>query len=151
MRKAAILAREALDFVASHIRPGITTDELDKLLVAAAIERKCYPSPLGYHGFPKSVCTSVNEVICHGIPDRRKLEDGDILNIDVTLFHNGFHGDLNATYPVGEKARTDEAKMRLIRTARSAPSARTSLTPGSASTRPLRSAAPKCRIARSGM
>lgn len=63
------------------IRPGITTDALDEALVQASIERKCYPSPLGYHGYPKSVCTSVNEIICHGIPDQRPLEDGDIINL----------------------------------------------------------------------
>lgn len=100
------------------VRPGITTDQLDEALVQAATERKCYPSPLGYHGYPKSVCTSVNEVICHGIPDQRPLRDGDIINLDVTLYHNGFHGDLNATYPVGDKARSSEPLMRLIRTAR---------------------------------
>lgn len=118
VRLAAKLAREALEEVAANIRPGITTDELDKILVNAAIQRNCYPSPLGYHGYPKSVCTSVNEVICHGIPDQRPLKDGDLLNIDVTLFHNGFHGDLNATYPVGENAAKDESLMRVIRTAR---------------------------------
>lgn len=63
------------------IRPGITTDEIDRALFQAAVDRGCYPSPLGYHGYPKSVCTSVNEVICHGIPDQRKLEDGDIINL----------------------------------------------------------------------
>ncbi|WFD42023.1 methionyl aminopeptidase [Malassezia psittaci] len=118
VRLAAKLAREALEEIAALIRPGITTDEIDKKLVEASIKRECYPSPLGYHGYPKSVCTSVNEVICHGIPDRRKLKDGDLINLDVTLFHNGFHGDLNATYPVGERARTDEPLMRIIRTAR---------------------------------
>lgn len=100
------------------VRPGVTTDEIDKRLVQAAIERRCYPSPLGYHGYPKSVCTSVNEIICHGIPDQRPLQDGDIINLDVTLFHEGFHGDLNATYPVGDAARQSEPLMRLIRTAR---------------------------------
>lgn len=86
MRKTRALtdaqyARESLDHVAQLIQPGITTDQLDKALVQAAIERNCYPSPLGYHGYPKSVCTSVNEVICHGIPDQRPLQDGDVLNI----------------------------------------------------------------------
>ena len=112
------LARESLDIIAEMVRPGVTTDEIDKRLVQAAIERRCYPSPLGYHGYPKSVCTSVNEIICHGIPDQRPLQDGDIINLDVTLFHEGFHGDLNATYPVGEAARQSEPLMRLIRTAR---------------------------------
>ncbi|SPO41833.1 related to MAP1 - methionine aminopeptidase [Pseudozyma flocculosa] len=118
VRKAAILAREVLDIAASHIRPGITTDEIDKVVFAEAIKRDCYPSPLGYHGYPKSVCTSVNEIICHGIPDKRPLEDGDIINLDVTLFHHGFHGDLNGTYPVGEKAKADEASMKLIKVTR---------------------------------
>lgn len=89
MRRAATLAREALDTIAALVRPGITTDELDQALVDAAIARGCYPSPLGYHGFPKSVCTSVNEVVCHGIPDQRALQDGDLINLDVTLYHNG--------------------------------------------------------------
>ncbi|WFD07804.1 methionyl aminopeptidase [Malassezia vespertilionis] len=118
VRVVAQLAREALEEVAAIVRPGITTDELDRALVAAAVKRGCYPSPLGYHGFPKSVCTSLNEVICHGIPDQRALLDGDILNIDVTLYHNGFHGDLNATYPVGDSARANETNMRLTHTAR---------------------------------
>ncbi|MCO5580083.1 hypothetical protein L7F22_033949 [Adiantum nelumboides] len=103
VRKAAKLAREVLQIAASKVAPGVTTDEIDKVVFEEAIKRDCYPSPLGYHGYPKSVCTSVNEVICHGIPDQRPLQDGDIINLDVTLFHHGFHGDLNATYPVGQR------------------------------------------------
>lgn len=118
MRKAAKLAREVLQVAASKVAPGVTTDEIDKVVFEEAIKRDCYPSPLGYHGYPKSVCTSVNEVICHGIPDQRPLQDGDIINLDVTLFHHGFHGDLNATYPVGPKAREDADSMLLIKTAR---------------------------------
>ncbi|KAE8216986.1 hypothetical protein CF319_g8815 [Tilletia indica] len=118
VRKAAILGREVLMAVAAAAKPGVTTDELDKICFEEAIKRDTYPSPLGYHGYPKSVCTSVNEVICHGIPDQRPLEDGDTLNIDVTLYHNGYHGDLNATFPIGPKAENDEEKMLLIRTAR---------------------------------
>ncbi|KAJ1027227.1 hypothetical protein NDA18_003238 [Ustilago nuda] len=118
VRKAATLAREVLEICASHAKPGVTTDELDKIVFAEAIKRDCYPSPLGYHGYPKSVCTSVNEVICHGIPDQRPLDDGDILNIDVTLFHKGYHGDLNATFPIGPKAESDSDSMKLIRVAR---------------------------------
>ncbi|RXK40673.1 methionine aminopeptidase, type I [Tremella mesenterica] len=102
MRTVCRLAREVLDLVASHIRPGITTDELDAICHQACIDRDSYPSPLNYGRFPKSICTSVNEVICHGIPDQRPLVEGDIINLDVTLFHKGFHGDLNATYPVGK-------------------------------------------------
>ncbi|WAQ89953.1 hypothetical protein PtA15_11A645 [Puccinia triticina] len=102
MRKVCKLAREVLDLAGAHVRPGITSLELDKIVHDACVERNSYPSPLGYFMFPRSVCISVNEVICHGIPDGRPLEEGDIVNLDVTLFHDGFHGDLNATYPVGK-------------------------------------------------
>jgi len=115
MRTVCRLAREVLDIAASYIRPGISTDELDEIVHNATIERNAYPSPLNYRKFPKSVCTSVNEVICHGIPDQRKLQEGDIINIDVTLYYDGYHGDLNATYPVG---KIDEDSERLIRTTR---------------------------------
>ncbi|GAA5835810.1 hypothetical protein JCM9279_004653 [Rhodotorula babjevae] len=101
MRKVCRYAREVLDIAAAAIRPGITTLEIDEIVHAECMKRDSYPSPLGYHLFPRSVCTSVNEVICHGIPDARPLEDGDILNLDVTLYHGGFHGDINGTYPVG--------------------------------------------------
>ncbi|GAA6051548.1 hypothetical protein JCM3770_000410 [Rhodotorula araucariae] len=101
MRKVCRLAREVLDIAAAAIRPGITTLEIDAIVHDECVKRDSYPSPLGYHHFPRSVCTSVNEVICHGIPDARPLEEGDIINLDVTLFHGGFHGDINATYPVG--------------------------------------------------
>ncbi|KAF8756789.1 hypothetical protein HU200_011046 [Digitaria exilis] len=76
--------------------PGITTDEIDKAVHQMIIDNGAYPSPLGYCGYPKSVCTSVNECICHGIPDSRPLEDGDIINIDVTVYLNGYHGDTSA-------------------------------------------------------
>ncbi|KAF8326347.1 peptidase M24, structural domain-containing protein [Cantharellus anzutake] len=115
MRAVSRLAREVLDIAASHIRPAITTDEIDAIVHEACIERGAYPSPLNYRRFPKSVCTSVNEVICHGIPDQRKLVEGDIINLDVTLYHNGFHGDVNATYPVGE---ISEESRKLIDTTR---------------------------------
>jgi len=115
MRVVCKLAREVLDLAASHIKPGITTDEIDAIVHEACIERGAYPSPLNYRKFPKSVCTSVNEVICHGIPDQRKLVEGDIINLDVTLYYNGFHGDLNATYPVG---RISEESRHLIDTTR---------------------------------
>jgi methionyl aminopeptidase len=75
------LGREVLDLAASHVKPGVTTDEIDEIVHKATIERDAYPSPLNYRQFPKSVCTSVNEVICHGIPDKRKLVEGDIINI----------------------------------------------------------------------
>ncbi|KAF8077977.1 methionine aminopeptidase [Lyophyllum atratum] len=116
MRTACRLAREVLDIAASNVRPGITTDEIDEIVHNATIERNSYPSPLNYRNFPKSVCTSVNEVICHGIPDQRRLKEGDIINIDVSLYFEGYHADLNATYPVGE---IDEDAKKLIRTSRS--------------------------------
>ncbi|GAA6037043.1 hypothetical protein JCM8097_005522 [Rhodosporidiobolus ruineniae] len=105
MRKVSILAREVLEIAAAALRPGITTLELDELVHNECVKRNAYPSPLNYSRFPRSVCTSINEVICHGIPDARQLEDGDIINLDVTLFHGGFHADLNATYPVGTVAQ----------------------------------------------
>lgn len=85
MRKVCRLSREVLDLTASFIRPGITTDELDAICHQACLDRDCYPSPLNYVKFPKSVCISVNEVICHGIPDQRPLQEGDIVNLDVSL------------------------------------------------------------------
>ncbi|KAH6918612.1 peptidase M24, structural domain-containing protein [Coprinopsis sp. MPI-PUGE-AT-0042] len=117
MRTVCRLGREILDLAASHVKPGITTDEIDEIVHNATIERNAYPSPLNYRNFPKSVCTSVNEVICHGIPDKRPLREGDIINIDVSLYHDGFHGDLNGTYPVG---KIDAESEKLIRTTREA-------------------------------
>jgi methionyl aminopeptidase len=102
MRKAGLAAGEVLDLVGAAVAPGVTTDELDRVAHEAYIERGGYPSPLGYKGFTKSVCTSVNEVICHGIPDDRALREGDIVNVDVTIFLEGVHGDSNATFGVGE-------------------------------------------------
>lgn len=100
--KVCRLAREVLDIAAAAVRPGITTDEIDRIVHEAAVERNSYPSPLNYYGFPKSCCTSVNEVICHGIPDGYVLKDGDIVNVDVTLYHDGVHGDMNETFFVGK-------------------------------------------------
>ncbi|KAI8086116.1 methionine aminopeptidase 1 [Halteromyces radiatus] len=115
MRAVCKIAREVLDIGAAAIRPGITTDEIDRIIHEATIERGAYPSPLNYYKFPKSVCTSVNEVICHGIPDQRPLKDGDIVNLDVTCYYGGFHGDLNETYLVGN---VDEKGRLLVKTAR---------------------------------
>ncbi|KAJ1830876.1 Methionine aminopeptidase 1 [Coemansia sp. RSA 2711] len=115
MREVCRLGREVLDIAARAIKVGVTTDEIDRIVHEATIERKAYPSPLNYYNFPKSVCTSVNEVICHGIPDQRKLEDGDIVNIDISLYKDGFHADLNKTYFVGE---VDEASKKLVKTTR---------------------------------
>jgi len=118
MRKVCRLAREVLDVAAAAAKPGVTTDYIDEIVHNACMERDSYPSPLNYCHFPKSVCTSVNEVICHGIPDQRVLKDGDILNIDVTLYHGGFHGDLNETYYIGDKALADPDAVRVTETAR---------------------------------
>ncbi|EIW85213.1 methionine aminopeptidase [Coniophora puteana RWD-64-598 SS2] len=115
MRTVCRYGREVLDLAAAAIRPGITTDAIDEIVHKAIIERNAYPSPLNYRNFPKSVCTSINEVICHGIPDQRKLREGDIVNLDISVYYDGFHSDLNATYPVGE---IDEASKKLIRTTR---------------------------------
>ncbi|MFM7045049.1 MAG: type I methionyl aminopeptidase [Ilumatobacteraceae bacterium] len=112
MRRAGAMAADILRLAGEVVRPGITTDEIDVVVHDATIERGAYPSPLNYHGYPKSVCTSVNEVICHGIPDSRVLEDGDIVNIDVTCFVDGVHGDTNATFFVGS---VDDESTRLVR------------------------------------
>lgn len=118
IRKVAKISREILDITASHIKPGITTDEIDAILHKECIKRNAYPSPLNYYNFPKSLCTSVNEVICHGIPDKYKLKDGDIINLDVTIYYLGFHSDLNETYYVGEKAKTNKEIVNLVETTR---------------------------------
>jgi methionyl aminopeptidase len=113
IRAACRLAREILDTAARAVRPGVTTDEIDRVVHEATVEAGAYPSPLNYFNFPKSVCTSVNEVVCHGIPDARELGDGDIVNIDVTAFYKGYHGDLNETFTVGPSV--DAASKKLIR------------------------------------
>lgn len=118
MREACRLAAECLTMVGDHVAPGVTTADIDKLVHEFIVQRDAYPSPLNYHGFPKSVCTSVNEVVCHGIPDDRKLEDGDIINVDVTSYFpakNGFHGDTSATFYVG---RPSEEAIRVTEVAR---------------------------------
>ncbi|KAI0499079.1 hypothetical protein KFK09_019980 [Dendrobium nobile] len=108
MRASGRLAAQVLEYAGTLVKPGLTTDEIDKAVHQMIINNGAYPSPLGYGGFPKSVCTSVNECICHGIPDSRKLEDGDIINIDVTVYLNGYHGDTSATFLCGDV--DDEAK-----------------------------------------
>jgi methionyl aminopeptidase len=111
LHTAGRAAREVLLELRDAVRPGITTDELDRICHEACIARGGYPSPLHYKGFPKSLCTSVNEVICHGIPDDRVLEDGDIVNCDVTIYLGGVHGDCNATFCVGD---VDDEGRRLV-------------------------------------
>jgi methionyl aminopeptidase len=126
MRVAGRIAAEAMAVGAELVAPGVTTDEIDRVVHEFVCDAGAYPSPLGYKAFPKSLCTSVNEVICHGIPDSRPLEDGDIVNLDVTVFVDGVHGDTDATYLVGDVdeesrllvERTHEAMMRGIKAAR---------------------------------
>ncbi len=119
MRVAGKAAAEVLQAVGAAVRPGVTTDELDAVAHEQCVQRGGYPSPLGYGGavapFPKSLCTSVNEVICHGIPDSTVLQDGDIVNCDVTIYLDGVHGDTNATFLVGE---VDEPSRRLVEVTR---------------------------------
>ncbi|WP_068396533.1 type I methionyl aminopeptidase [Kribbia dieselivorans] len=125
MRIASKIAARAMAAAAEAIAPGVTTDALDRIAHEYMCDHGAYPSCLGYRGFRKSICTSVNEVICHGIPDDRPLEDGDIVNLDVTAFIHGVHGDTDATYLVGEVdeesrllvERTHEAMMRGIKAA----------------------------------
>jgi methionyl aminopeptidase len=111
MREACRAAAEVLDIGGAAVAPGVTTDEIDAIVHQAYIDRGGFPSTLNYRGYPKSLCTSVNEVICHGIPDDRALRDGDIVNLDVTIFLEGVHGDTNATFLVGD---VDEASRRLV-------------------------------------
>jgi len=123
MRKAGRLAAETLDFITPHVQPGVLTEELDRLCENFIRERNAIPAPLNYRGFPKSICTSVNHVVCHGIPSAdKRLKDGDIINIDVTVIVDGWHGDTSRMFFVGEpkiKARrlievTYESMMRGI-------------------------------------
>ena len=111
MRKAGRIAAEILEIVGAAVRPGVTTEELDALAHDEHVRRGVYPSPLNYHGYPKAICTSVNEVICHGIPDDRALVEGDIVNLDVTSYVGGVHGDTNATFGVGP---IDDESRKLI-------------------------------------
>ena len=122
MRRAGRLAAETLDFITPYVKPGVTTDELDRLCHDFITKAGAVPAPLNYRGYPRSICTSVNHVVCHGIPGDRVLRDGDILNIDVTVILDGWHGDTSRMYLVGDvklKARrlvdvTYEAMMRGI-------------------------------------
>ncbi|MEU4403507.1 type I methionyl aminopeptidase [Streptosporangium sp. NPDC023963] len=117
MRVAGKLAAQALEEVGRHVAPGVTTDELDRIGHEFLCDRGAYPSTLGYRGYPKSLCTSINEVICHGIPDDTVLRDGDIVNIDITAFIGGVHGDTDATFLVGD---VDEESRLLVERTREA-------------------------------
>jgi methionyl aminopeptidase len=105
MRKAGRLAAEALDLVYDAIRPGITTEDLDSLCFQFAMDHGAYPAPLNYRGYRRAICTSVNHVVCHGIPNDKPLREGDIINVDVTLIVDGWHGDCSRMYAVGELPR----------------------------------------------
>lgn len=123
IREAGRLAAEALQYAGSLVKPGVTTDYIDRKTHEFIVARGAYPSPLGYMGFPKSICTSINEVICHGIPDDRVLQDGDIVNIDITVYKDGVHGDTCGMFVAGTTSeenellieRTQEALRRGIR------------------------------------
>ncbi|WOL15859.1 methionine aminopeptidase 1B, chloroplastic-like [Canna indica] len=112
MKASGELAARVLDFAGTLVKPLVTTDEIDKAVHKMIIEAGAYPSPLGYGEFPKSVCTSVNECMCHGIPDSRQLQDGDIINIDVTVYLNGYHGDTSKTFLCGN---VNEPAKRLVK------------------------------------
>jgi methionyl aminopeptidase len=122
MRRAGQLAAAALDLLAAHVRPGVTTESIDRLVFDFALRNHAVPATLNYRGYPKSCCTSLNHVVCHGIPGPRVLVDGDVLNVDVTLILNGWHGDTSRMYTVGRVSRkaerlievTHEAMMRGI-------------------------------------
>jgi len=117
IRAASRLAAQALVEVARHVAPGVTTDELDRVGHEFLLDHGAYPSTLGYRGFPKSLCTSLNEVVCHGIPDSTELVEGDIVNVDITAYVGGVHGDTNATFAVGE---VDEESALLVERTREA-------------------------------
>ncbi len=128
MREAGRIAADAILVAAAEIAPGVTTDHLDKVAHEFMCDHGAYPSALEYCGFPKSICTSVNEVICHGIPDARPLEDGDLVKIDITAYKNGVHGDNCATFYCGEVS--EEAKLLSERTRESMYRAMKAVRPG---------------------
>lgn len=126
MRESSKIAANALAVAGAAVKPGVTTDEIDRVAHEYMLDHGAYPSTLGYRGFPKSCCVSLNEIVCHGIPDTTVIEDGDIVNIDVTAYKNGVHGDTNATFFAGDVTqehkdlvqRTYEAMMRGIKAAK---------------------------------
>jgi methionyl aminopeptidase len=128
IRAAGKIAAGALEAVGAAVKPGVTTDELDAIAHEYVISHHAYPSTLGYRGFPKSCCTSLNETICHGIPDNTVIEDGDIVNIDITAFKDGMHGDLNKTFVAGTPS--EEARLLVERTEESLRRAIKAVAPG---------------------
>lgn len=123
IRRAGRISSQALDLIGTVLKPGMTTDEIDRIGHEFVLDHGAYPSTLGYRGYPKSLCTSVNEVICHGIPDDTVLQEGDLVNVDITSYLDGVHGDTNRTFIVGEGTqevrelveRTEEALRRGIK------------------------------------
>ncbi len=115
MRAAGRLAARTLDMITPHVRAGVTTEELDRICHDFIVEHGATPAPLNYHGFPKSVCTSLNHQVCHGIPGARKLKRGDALNIDVTVILDGYHGDTSRMYTVGKPSIQAERLIRVTR------------------------------------
>ena len=113
MRKAGQLAAEALDVLTEHVVPGVTTEFLDKLSHEFAMDNNAVPAPLNYRGYPKSICTSINHVVCHGIPNEKPMRNGDIINIDVTLIVDGWHGDTSRMFPIGTVSRRAERLMEV--------------------------------------
>lgn len=128
IRISSKIAAQAIVEVGRHIVPGVTTDALDRIGHEFLLDHKAYPSTLGYRGFPKSLCSSINEVICHGIPDTTVVEDGDIINIDITAFKNGVHGDTNWTFLVGDV--DEESRLLVERTQESLNRAIKAVAPG---------------------
>ncbi|EEI16853.1 methionine aminopeptidase, type I [Corynebacterium lipophiloflavum DSM 44291] len=126
MREASTIAADALQAAGAAVAPGVTTDHIDRVAHEYMLDHGAYPSTLGYRGYTKSCCVSLNEIVCHGIPDTTVIQDGDIVNIDVTAYKNGVHGDTNATFLAGEVSeehrllveRTEEAMMRGIKAAK---------------------------------
>jgi methionyl aminopeptidase len=130
IRAAGKLAAQAIELAGSQITPGMSTDELDVIVHKFLVSNGAYPSTLGYRGFPKSCCTSVNEIICHGIPDDLEIREGDIVNIDVTAYLDGFHGDSNVTFKVGQVS--EEVSLLVDRTKEALDRAIASVMPGRA-------------------
>jgi methionyl aminopeptidase len=133
MRVACQMAAETLLLVGEQIRAGMTTDDLNTLVHEDTVRRGAYPAPLNYRGFPKSVCTSINDVVCHGIPGPQVLKDGDIINVDVTTFYKGFYGDTSATFYIGRPSAdalkvTEAARNAMMKGSKSSATARTSAT-----------------------
>ena len=118
MRVACKLAARTLEYAGRFVRPGLTTNEIDRIVAEYILQHDAKAAPLGYHGFPKSVCTSPNAIVCHGVPDETVLKDGDIINIDVTTLKEGFHGDCSATFFVGDVSAKARDLVEVARLAR---------------------------------